>query len=534
MGFLNVLFSHGMEDTGFIQNWVTGADAVGQEVKPYTPELVQKICGVQERLVEKAAILYGSSKPAALHWGVSTDMSPSALGTAHALTSLMVLSGNLDVPGGNLIVTDPFGISRRGVDGSLAESLQREKTGLSEYPMTGSGYPYAQADVLLDQIASGRTVKCAWYQGTGVTANGFAHPARAADLLSKTGFSVMVDLFMSPEADELADLFLPVCTCVERKGIRNWWYQLAAFDRVIEPLGESRSDMEILLEAGRLLAPSHFPWTDVTGWFDHVLKPSGCSWQQLSDRGWLMPGTEYLKYLSHGGFPTFSGKVELQPELMDRAGLLPAPWFESPPSGKEKYPLNLTTGARTPVFFHGEHRNVPELREHEPVPTVEVHPDDLPDGVQSGDWIQLESPWGVCKRVVSPSPLIKKGVLSAAHGWRGSGLNINELLGSGLSGRGGMGYPFRCIPCRIRGPVEPPPDMPASKGESAVVIGEVDTVWCTGCRACQVACSMHTGQRGIIVRMKNGEWAPGFTIECLRCADPPCVAACHTRCLEVF
>ncbi len=164
--------------------------------------------------------------------------------------------------------------------------------------MTGMGYPYAHADTLLDEIEAGRSVECAWYQGTGITANGFAEPRRAGALLKRTGFSVVADLFMSPAAEELADVFLPVCTCLERRGIRNWWYQLAAFDRVIEPLGESRSDMEIVLRAGKLMAPEHFPWSDVTGWFDHVLEPSGYSWSELEAVGWLMPGTEYRKGFS--------------------------------------------------------------------------------------------------------------------------------------------------------------------------------------------------------------------------------------------
>jgi len=344
---------------------------------------------------------------------------------------------------------------------------------------------------------------------------------------------VVADLFMNPEADDLADLFLPVCTCLERGGIRNWWYQLAAFDSVIEPLGESRSDMDILLETGKRLAPEHFPWADITGWFDHILQPSGFSWKELCGKGWVMPGANYRKHVGRGGFLTPSGRVELQPGLMQRSGLLPAPWFTFPSQIRRRteFPFQLSTGARTPVFFHGEHRNVPELREHEPLPLVEIHPDDIPPGIFPGHWVRLESPWGFCIRVVSPSPFIKRGVLSATHGWRGAGLNINDMLDSGMQGRGGMGYPFRCIPCRISGPVPPPEGMKQVKAGTPVVTGEIDTIWCTGCRACQVACRMHTGLQGILVVMRNGEWVPGFTTECVRCSAPPCMAACHTGCL---
>ncbi len=536
MAFLHVLFAEGLEKTGLEEKWVNGADEVREQVRYFSPERASAECGVSAGDIVSAALLYCRSEPAALHWGVSMDMSPSALGTAHALTSLVVLSGNLDVPGGNVIVTDPFGISRRGVDRDLAEGLGKMKTGLSEYPMIGSGVPYALADVLLDEIESGRSIECAWYQGTGLTANGFAEPKRVGKLLAGTGLSVMVDLFMSPAADELADIFLPVCTCLERSGIRNWWYQLAAFDRVIEPLGESRSDMEIVLSFGRIVAGEHFPWSGVTGWFDHILKPSGHTWSELCAKGWLMPGTLYGKHLSMGGFNTPTGKIELQPGLMEKSGLLPAPWYVPPPSKEtgKKYPLKLTTGARNPLYFHGEHRNIQHLRELAPMPTVEVHPDDIPHEVASGDWVLLESPWGSCRRVAVSSPRIKKGVISADHGWGGHGLNVNDLLTSRMQGRGGLGYPFRCLPCRISGPVDAPeeygniPESPAVESELTM---DVKTIWCTGCRACAVACVIHTGIHGMVVRMKDGEWTPGFTSACLKCSFPPCEAVCHTGCL---
>lgn len=535
LAFLSVLFDEDLCDRAFTESWVSGAGTVREMAKGFTPEAAEDICGVPAGLIRRAARLYGTSKPAALHWGVAIDMCRSALGTAHALTSLMVLSGNLDVPGGNVVVTDPYGIARRGIDGGTAARMQQRKTGAEEYPMTRSGYPYAHADVLLDGMEAGREIPCAWYQGTGLTANGFAMPRRAARLLERTGFAVMTDLFMTPEADRFADLFLPVCTCLERRGIRNWWYQLAAFDRVIGPRGDTRSDMQVVLEAGRRIAPDYFPWDHVTGWFDHVLEPSGHTWKQLLEKGWLMPGPRYGKHHEEGGFPTPSGKVELQPALMERAGLLPAPWFVPPAEEGDfpGYPLRLTTGARIPVFFGREHRNVPQLREHHPLPLAEVHPDDVPEGVSGGDWILLESPWGSCVRVLSISPSMKRGVVSTDHGWTGPGLNVNDLLDRGMTGRGGLGYPFRALRCRLTGPVPPPDGLATAPGAgSPRVVRRVRTVWCTGCMACAVACRMHTGRRGITVRMEDGELTPCLTAECSGCPSPPCVSVCHTRCLD--
>ncbi|MEA3265618.1 MAG: molybdopterin dinucleotide binding domain-containing protein, partial [Candidatus Fermentibacteria bacterium] len=257
---------------------------------------------------------------------------------------------------------------------------------------------------------------------------------------------------------------------------------------------------------------------------------------QLCEKGWLMPGTEYEKHENRGGFNTATGKIELQPLLMKKSDLLPAPWSISPPSsspGRKDYPLKLTSGARSPLFFHGEHKNIQLLRELEPYPTVEVHPDDMPSSVGSGSWVAIETPWGKCQRVLIESVFMKRGVISAVHGWTGPGLNVNDLLTSGMQGRGGLGYPFRCLPCRITGPVEAPAgfaDIP-ERGNCDTVVEDVQTIWCTGCRACAVACTAHTGVHGLVIRLIDGEWTPGFTSACLECTDPVCEAVCHTKCL---
>ena len=45
----------------------------------------------------------------------------------------------------------------------------------------------------------------------------------------------------------------------------------------------------------------------------------------------------------------------------------------------KKYPLILTTGRRSPVFFHSEHRMIPWLRELDPDPIVEINPQTAKD-----------------------------------------------------------------------------------------------------------------------------------------------------------
>ena len=55
-----------------------------------------------EKIVE-AARLYAASKPAAVQRGVALDQNRERVPTWHAMTALMAITGNPDVPGGNMI-----------------------------------------------------------------------------------------------------------------------------------------------------------------------------------------------------------------------------------------------------------------------------------------------------------------------------------------------------------------------------------------------------------------------------------------------
>lgn len=547
MAFLARMAGTGRWNRAFAGEWVSGAGAAMDAAREWSTSRASRECGVSEDAILQGADLWLDSPPGALQWGVSVDMSRSALGTAHALASLVILSGNLDVPGGCVVTTDPFGIARRG-----GMKQPPGKTGSSRYPMTEKGFPYASSDVLLEEMEAGREVACAWVQGSGTVLNGFANPDRAGKCLSRIREVVVCDLFMTPTAERFGTVFLPVACYPERNGLRNWWYQLAAVKKAVEPLGEARSDMEIILDFGRRIAPDTFPWTDVTGWFDHVLQPSGMTWRDLAEKGWVMPGTDYGKHLSgllrsdgEPGFETPSGRIELQPEIMERAGLLPAPWYVPPPSGPPEFPFVLSTGARTPLFFHSEHRVVRSLLERNPLPLVEINPSDAVEhGISDGSWVTVSSPWGSCGRVARFTGTVPRGTLMAQHGWWQPGLdentvsklNVNNLLPHGMHGRGGLGYPFRCIPCSI-GPGPKLLDPSIQTTSVGLLIDDdfmkVNPEACMGCRACEIAClqrlGVSGGECGIHVFEHQGEYqafSPRFTSSCIRCPDTPCATVC--------
>ena len=90
----------------------------------------------------------------------------------------------------------------------------------------------------------------------------------------------------------------------------------------------------------------------------------------------------------------------------------------SNPKLAEEYPFILTTGHRSPAYFHSEYRQLPWLRSIQPDPIVELSPEAAKEiGVEDGDWVWIETPRGRVKQRVKVVPGMHPKVVSAQHGW---------------------------------------------------------------------------------------------------------------------
>jgi anaerobic selenocysteine-containing dehydrogenase len=199
------------------------------------------------------------------------------------------------------------------------------------------------------------------------------------------------------------------------------------------------------------------------------------TFEDLRDMGWLWGAFEYNKHEkgalrpdSSPGFNTPTGKVELYSTLFEKAGLDPLPYYEEPPESPvstpelaEEYPLILTTGAKVFAFFHSEQRQVPLLRQLNPDPIVEIHPDTAHElGISDGDWVFIENRYGRCRQRAKLTLEIHKDVVQAQHGWWFPEKPESELFGAwesnvgllippGWTGRSGYGYPFKNMLCKV-------------------------------------------------------------------------------------
>jgi len=448
LGMLNVIINEGIYDKDFVTKWVYGFDQLKERVQQYPAEKVAAISEVSADEIVAAARLFAKAKQAAIHWGVPIDMCPDGTAVAHAIICLWAITGNIDIPGGQVIARPSYGVSSYpysseemvqlyGAD--LVKLMTEKRVGADVYPMVKNFRGWAHPDMMIEQIASGKPypIKAAWIQTTNILGGQAARAEFHYEALKKLEFVVVVDLFHNPTTMALADIVLPAATFPEKDSIRAWWAPLAVIKKRVQ-VGECKSDWEINFELAKRFNPDGMKqWHTLEDLFNDRLKTSGMTVKQLADEGgWKMPPEGPSKpYRRHErgllrpdkklGFNTPTGKVEVYSETYKSWQLDPLPFYTEPPQSEvstpelfKKYPLVMITGARSQLYFHAEHRMIPWLREKMPDPTVEIHPDTAKIyGIYEGEWIYLENDMGKVKRKATLTRKVKPHHVHTMHGW---------------------------------------------------------------------------------------------------------------------
>jgi anaerobic selenocysteine-containing dehydrogenase len=462
-------------------------DVFAERVGEYPIERVAEITGVSGDDITEAARFFARSKPASIHWGLPIDSTPGITPTAQAITNLWCITGNLDVPGGNIIARhayDAVAYALPGAEGVIklaTKEIDEKRIGADRYGPFKKFIWRAQTDSTLDQIFTEEPypIKGMWMQTGNLIAGIGFEPKKWREAFKKLDFIAAVDLFMTPTT-QYADVVLPAASFLEKESVRSWWVPLQTINKALSVDG-CKPDVEINFELAKRFDPN-FRWKTVHELFDDIIKPSGMTFEQLQEKGWAIPpeGHPSAPYRRHEkgllredgrpGFQTPSGKVELYATLREEWGLEPVAHYEEPPFTAvsrpdlaKEYPLILCTGRRSPAFFNAEHRNIPWLREIDPDPVVEIHPDTAGEvGVGSGEWVWVENWLGKQRFKAKVTLVVPPEMVMVPHGWwfpeepgeepslfGAWKSNINQLIPMGSQGKDGLGAPLKNLLCKV-------------------------------------------------------------------------------------
>jgi anaerobic selenocysteine-containing dehydrogenase len=523
MAWLWIIINEDLYDHDFVEKWCYGFEEftarINDPEQGITPEKAAEICEIPVDDIYKAARLYASAKPASIAWGLALDQNQNGNQAGHCLLALMSITGNVDVPGGQIIAEiDPAPgvesgeVKRMEIDldkadaaaddntaedaarptrrigwDSLPDELKEKTIGMKEYPMYVNNIRNAHADRMFDAVTTGDPypIRMAWIQSTNLLApTCSAESDKWYDGLLKCEFNFATDLFMTPSVQGLCDLFLPLATCAEKNDVSMTHYfgspvTIGAINKAVD-VGETKSDAQIMIELGAYLGSKALDgmFKDADDFLSQRrANVAKMSFPELAQTVNFQRGVNYRKYETGRlrpdrlpGFLTPTGRVELWSTAFAANGEDPLPYYSEPafspyssPELTKKYPFILTTGARAYAFFHSEHRQIPVLRELNPNALIEINPEDAADlDIASGQWVEIANDYGKAKFKAVLSPIVKRGVVQAQHGWwfpeqDGNAPNLygvfqsncNTMIANHYNSKLGYGAPYKCNICSV-------------------------------------------------------------------------------------
>lgn len=441
----------------------------------YPPEKVEALAGVDPEALRQAAALLGSSASVAYYAWNGVGQSVTATQTDRAISSLYALTGHYGARGGNV----PGGAGRfNDISGQDLLSLeQRAKAlGLAERPLGPGRHGWVTARDVYRAVTEGAPYPVRMlfsFGGNPLAAQPETELAKAA--FEKLEFHVHTDFFLNPSA-AYADIVLPAATSWEREGLRNGFdASLEGLRRVqlrkpvIAPMGEARSDTDIVLELSRRLGLSDRMFDcDADKGHDHLLAPSGLDVATLRTvpEGVVLPGDVPDKAYLDAGFPTPSGLIELYSETFLAHGQAPLPALdpaELPQESGARFPLRLGS-AKTIVYCHSQHRNIPSLRRLQPDPILEMSPElAAARGIDEHDWVEVSTKAGGFRAKAKFAKGLAPEAVYAQHGWtigdavpdagadgRPLPANLNGAVSTERADPISGSIPLRCSWCEIR------------------------------------------------------------------------------------
>ncbi len=427
LGMLNVIISEGLCDKEFVEKYTHGWKPFVERVSEYPLDRIEKITWVPREKIQEAARLFATTKPAAIQWGVAIEQQVTCADNNRALLALMGITGNLDVPGGQVLFRPPKirNVSQFGAHDMLPKEQAEKRLGGDRFRLAGNFAiinPKCVWDAILEETPY--PVKMLFFISSNpVMTRGNAREAYRA--LEKVEFMVVSDFFLTPTA-ELADIVLPVATWLEMDYIGDFWKRHGYIlpRRKVIQVGECRSDHEMLNDLAHRVGQGDYWWDSFEGGLDYILEPMGITWQEFKKIDYIRGQVAYQKYKDKG-FSTPTKKFELYSTLLEKWGYDPLPQFREPPESPystpelyEDYPYILITGVRLPGFFHSENRQIPWLRELHRDPVVEINPETAQkEGIREGDWVIIESPRGKVRQRARRFAGIDPRVIGAQHAW---------------------------------------------------------------------------------------------------------------------
>jgi anaerobic selenocysteine-containing dehydrogenase len=451
LSMANVIINEKLYDNDFISSYTYGFEDYKEYVQLFPPEKGEELTGVPANNIIAAARMYASIKPASIMWSASPVVHhTNGVQNYRAVFSLVGLTSNFDIKGGNFVVPTSF-IHTPGLIPTREHEFTQSKPWSDMPPRIGADrFPVwidtideeGQAMQLPFQIRSGKPYPVKALIGFGLNYRMWPDSSGFLDSLKKLELFVNTDLFLTDTCKQ-ADIVLPACSSVERTELRCYGMGYIIYtEPAIPPLYNSRSDIDIVFElANRLGLDDPLFKAGYDASVDWILKPSGITAAELKKHpeGMFVPDPMKIdekKYLQTG-FNTPSGKIEFKSGILakykGRPGFESLPEYRPPKYSKEatpelakEYPFILNTGSRLPMFIHTRTFRLSWTKSLRPNhPSADMNPDDATRlGIEQNQDIRITTPKNSIAVKANLTQMVQPGVIPMFHGHPEADVNL--------------------------------------------------------------------------------------------------------------
>ena len=422
-----VILDEGLSDEEFVRDRTEGFEEWRQVVDKYNLEYAEGITGVPAGDIARAARIYASPpfSGSCLIWGMGITQHTNGTANAHGLLNLALVAGQMGKPGGGISpLRGQNNVQGCGDAGCLPNAFPGYQTidedSVAKFQAAWSNHPLPpeKGMVVTDMVEAAKEgrLKAMYITGENpLLSEPDLHEAEEA--FKNLEFLVVQDIFMH-ETAEIADVVLPATSFAEKDGtFTNSERRVQRVRKVIEPVGESRPDWDILSDLGRRMSrrlaldvESEFSYEHPSQIWEEMaaLTPSmaGISYSRLDEEGgiqWPCPTPDHpgTRFLYENDFPRGP-----------RAKFVP---FDQGPQAEElpskRFPLILNTG-RILYHWHGGTitRRATGLLARAPELEIAMSAEDGQRyDVADGEWIRVKSRRGELEGRATYTDKMRKG-----------------------------------------------------------------------------------------------------------------------------
>jgi ferredoxin-nitrate reductase len=445
-GLLHLIIKAGQIDEPFIAAHTVGFDALADMVAKWPPGRVADVAHVPEETLRAAAAILGSAPSLLSTVLQGVYQSNQATAAAVQVNNLHLIRGLIGKPGSTVFQMNgqPTAQNTRecGANGELVAFRNwQNPTHIADFARVLNVDPEAVPSwapptpaMQIFRYAEAGSIRFLWIIGTNPAVS-LPELRRIRKILDRDGLFLVVQDAFPTETTQYADVVLPAALWGEKTGcVTNADRTVHLARKAIEPPGEARADLDILLDyARRMDFRDRAGWPPIK-WYDaesafnawrecsrgRPCDYSGLSYAKLDQASGIQwPCTDEApngtpRLYTDGVFNTGADHCELWGhDLVTGAEISSVQYRASDPKGRAiikpadymppveepdgQYPLWLTTGR---VVYHWHSRTktgrVPALQSAAPRPFVEIHEGDAARlGVQAGDRVRVGSRRGV-------------------------------------------------------------------------------------------------------------------------------------------